>query len=72
MRRNLLTIASHAFSRPRVSRSTHAFGRRYIRISTIPSGALDEFPADGPDISNAMTPGKVDGLYGQITHLLDW
>lgn len=32
-------------------------GRRYIRISTIPSGTLDDLPVEAPDISNAASPG---------------
>lgn len=31
--------------------------RRYISISTIPSGTLDELRAETPDISNAASPG---------------
>lgn len=32
-------------------------GSRHIRISTIPSGTLDDLPAEALNISNAVSPG---------------
>lgn len=58
--RHCLQTASHVLSNGRVFRGiqlVRPYGRRYIRISTIPSGTLDDLPAEAPDISNVVSPG---------------
>lgn len=63
--RHRLQRASDGLSGALFSRNIKSIlpcGRRYIRISTIPSGTLDDLPAEAPNISNAVTPGTFPGL----------